>query len=215
VDEYLSEKEQVELIRRWWRENGWYLIGGAAVAAVGYFGYGQYQRYKTEQAEEASALYADLVAAIEDDAEYAAIAERLENEYGSTPYADQARLSVAREVLISDPERAIAELREVMSQTRDAELAMIARLRLARVLAYRQDYDGALAALDVAAAGQFEARIAEIRGDVHAAEGRHEQARAAYTDALTAPGSEALDRALVQMKLADLPSPESPLEGGA
>ena len=30
VDEYLSDNEQVERLRTWWRENGWFVIGGAA-----------------------------------------------------------------------------------------------------------------------------------------------------------------------------------------
>lgn len=206
MDEYLSEKEQIALIREWWSENGWYLVGGAAIAALGYFGYGQYQRYKTEQGEQAAAIYLDLRATLEDDREGAdALLARLENDYGSTPYEDQARLAIARDVLVSDPERAIAELRRVMSESDDPGLAMIARLRLARVLAYRQDYAGALEVLDIEEPGQFEARLSEIKGDVYAAQGESEAARTAYANALTAPGSESIDRTYVEMKLGDLP----------
>jgi hypothetical protein len=58
-----------------------------------------------------------------------------------------------------------------------------------------------MAVLDVEAPGMFEARIAEIRGDVHTARGELEQAREAYVQALTSLGSDALDRNFVQMKL--------------
>lgn len=212
MDEYLSEKEQIELIRQWWRENGWFLVGGAAVAALGYFGYGAYQRYQATQSEEAAALYLNLLETLEDDREGAdALLARLQDDYGSTPYEDQARLVIAREVLVSDPARAAAELRRVSNESDDPGVAMIARLRLARVLAYQGDYEAALATLDIDDSGEFAARLNEIKGDIHAAKGDMEAARIAYTNALTAPGAESIDRAFVEMKLSDLRSPD----GGA
>jgi hypothetical protein len=99
-----------------------------------------------------------------------------------------------------------------MEQTDDAELAMVARLRLARVLAYREQYQEALALLNVPQPGQFAGRIAEIRGDIHVALGETDAARTAYLEAMVAPGAELLDRSFLQMKLADLPgaAPEAP-----
>ena len=88
---------------------------------------------------------------------------------------------------------------------------MVARLRLARVLAYREQYQEALALLDVPMPGQFAGRIAEIRGDIHVALGETDAARTAYLEAIVTPGAELLDRNFLQMKLADLPGavPES------
>jgi hypothetical protein len=82
---------------------------------------------------------------------------------------------------------------------------MIARLRLARVLAYRDRGREALELLNVPEPGQFAGRIAEIRGDIHAALGETEAARTAYLEAMVAPGAELLDRGFLQMKLSDLP----------
>ena len=56
MDEFLTEKEQLERIKQWWRENGWFLIGGMAIAAIGYYGYYQYQAYRERNAEPAAAL---------------------------------------------------------------------------------------------------------------------------------------------------------------
>jgi predicted negative regulator of RcsB-dependent stress response len=95
---------------------------------------------------------------------------------------------------------------------------MVARLRLARVEAYRENYDTALAVLNVATPGQFAARIAEIKGDIHVALGQTDDARAAYIQALTGAGSDTLDRSYIQMKLNDLSTPrvsEVPTEGDA
>jgi hypothetical protein len=82
---------------------------------------------------------------------------------------------------------------------------MVARLRLARVLAYRDRAQEALAILDVPEPGQFAGRIAEIKGDIHVALGETDAARTAYLEAMVAPGAELLDRGFLQMKLSDLP----------
>lgn len=216
MDEYLSEKEQVEQIKQWWRDYGWYLVGGAAVSALGYLGWNQYNAYLDGIAEEAQALYTDFAAAIEEDRANAdELLARLRSEFEGSPYADQASLLAARHHLIRDTARAAEELRRVVETSRDDDLAMVARLRLARVEAYRENYDTALAVLDVGEPGLFAARIAEIRGDVLAARGELDQAREAYVRALTSPGADVLDRNFVQMKLNALkptpaPSPEAP-----
>ena len=39
VDEYLSEREQAEQLRRWLRENWIWLVAGVALTLGGYYGY--------------------------------------------------------------------------------------------------------------------------------------------------------------------------------
>lgn len=205
MNEYLTEKEQLELFREWWRDYGWYLVGGAAVAVLGYFGWNQYQAREQSIAEQAASLYIELQQAVEDDSpEAERILAELHAEHPDSPYAYQGSLLIARDVLISDPARATEELRHVMTTSSDTELAMVARLRLARVLAWRESFDDALALLQVAEPGRFAARISEIEGDIHVARGDATAARAAYERALADPGWETLDRNLLSIKLNDL-----------
>jgi predicted negative regulator of RcsB-dependent stress response len=217
VDEYLSEKEQIQRIKDWWNEYGWYLIGGMALSALGIFGWNQFQDYRHERATEAAALYQSMLKAVDGDEEEeaAGILTQLRDDYASSPYTDHAGLLMARELIVRDPERATEELRHVMESSADPGLAMIARLRLARVLAYREKYTEALGLLDVAEPGQFAASLQVIKGDIHAALGETDAARAAYTQALVAPGAESLDRNLLQMKLNRLkPAPSSEADDG-
>lgn len=215
MDEYLSEKEQIEAIKQWWRENGWYLIGGALLAGLGYLGYGQYQAWQDRLAEEAAALYQELKLDLADDdrAGAEALLERLESEHMGSPYLDQARFLIAEDNLIRDTDRAIAELAAVTEQSGDEALINIARLRLARVLAYDEQYERALATLNVPEPGEFAGRFSEVRGDVHVAMGNNDAAISAYTDALLGAANGSINREYLQLKLSDLIQAREPESG--
>jgi predicted negative regulator of RcsB-dependent stress response len=215
VDEYLSDKEQVERLRQWWRENGWFLIGGVALGLLGLYGYNQYFAYRDRQAEAASALYAAVKQEADDDdlAGAAAQFDAMRTQFPESVYTHQAAMLLASKELVSAPDAAAEKLRFTMEQSDDAELAMIARLRLARVLSYRGQHQEALTLLNVPEPGQFAGRIAEIRGDIHVALGETEEARTDYLQAMVAAGAELLDRGFLQMKLADLPGAAPPPGG--
>jgi predicted negative regulator of RcsB-dependent stress response len=207
VDEYLSDKEQAERLRAWWGENGWFLIGGVAIGLLAIYGYRQYFAYQDRQGEAAGVLYAAVKEAVEGDDTDAAETRfgELKADYPDHVYTHQAALLLARAEVVAAPDAAAEKLRETMEQSDDPELAMIARLRLARLLAYREQYDEALKLLDVETPGQFAGRISEIEGDIHVARGETDAARTAYLAALVASGAELLDRSFLQMKLEDLP----------
>lgn len=209
MDEFLSEKEQLEQIRQWWREYGWYMIGGVALGGALLFGWSQYQSYRQERIAAASAIYDELAVAVLDRAEVRAgeLLEELRAQFPTSPYTDQAGLMKASlDLDLQEPDAAVAELRRVIAQTADDELALIARLRLARVLLHLERYDEALAVVDGVDPGRFIARFNELRGDVYLAQGDPERARTAYLEAFNAEYADVLDRNTLQMKIDDLPA---------
>ena len=205
MDDYLSEKEQIERIRAWWKENGAWIIIGVGVGVLGLAGWNWWKAHKIGQAEQASAIYTTLTQAASAGRTGDARAEldRLTADYAGTPYADQGRLALAGAfVLAGEPAEAGSLLEEVMTRTSDPELALVARLRLARLLASTGEGDRALEIAGISDAGPFGSALAEVRVDVLAERGDVDGARAAYEEALegVAEGG-VIDEAFVRMKL--------------
>src|SRR5690606_17540475 len=182
----------------------------------GMFGWNQYRHYTDSRAEAAAALYLDLQDVLEDDDRTAAEAllTELRESYAGSPYTDQAGLLMAGAWLARDADRAVEELRYVIETSKDRELGLIARMRLARVLIFQSSAAEALDVLAVDNTGPFAAQFSEIQGDAHYALGDLDAAREAYSNALVAPGAEWLNRGFVEMKLDALEGPAAGTAGG-
>src|SRR5262245_8861139 len=61
MSEELTDKEQIELIKKWWQENGKFTLFSITAAIVLSFGWRYCQHAKTEEAAKSSALYEQLV----------------------------------------------------------------------------------------------------------------------------------------------------------
>jgi len=210
TEEYLTDDEQLEAVKRWTAENGPWLVGGLVLGLAGLFGYRYYNNHQNERALGAAAQFSDMAAALQhnDATKARQIADGLIKEYPSSPYADQAQLTIARLYVEQGQDaNAIPPLTQVMDNSKDAELKHIARLRLARVLIDQGKPDEALNTLS-GPAGAFSARYHDVRGDAFVAKKDLQQAVAEYKAALAegAAGGSA-DSALVALKIADLGLP--------
>src|SRR5690606_23235989 len=96
---------------------------------------------------------------------------------------------------------ALPIFRAVVRDSKDDELAHVARLRLARVLIQQGKHEEAVDLLKPEKAGAFAARVREVRGDALYAKGELEGARAEYAAALAANADTTTDRTLLEMKL--------------
>ncbi|CAN5262704.1 hypothetical protein BH24PSE2_BH24PSE2_19230 [soil metagenome] len=204
MDEYLSEKEQINALREWWRENGRWILSGIVIGVAVLVGWRMWNQHQTAQAEAASQIYGELLAAVESGRREAAETQRatLTQEYAGTPYAAQSGLAIAKLYMESgDVEAAVEALESVAAATGDEELAHIARLRLARAQLELDRLDRADEVLTGVDEGRFAPLYAELRGDILAARGDTAGARAAYQRALESADPGIVDRNLVQMKL--------------
>lgn len=207
MDEFQSEKEQIDEIRKWWKDNGNFVITGLVLGVVVLGGLNYWKSYKIRQAENASAIYNQLMEAAAASNLNAAtgFAGQLDEQYASTPYAIHGRMAMASlYVSNNEPERAAAELRDVISSTDDEGLEKIARLRLAKVLLMQDKADEALATLAAVEPAEFAPLYHEIRGDAFSARDEPEMARQEYQAALDTAQPGLIDRQFVEMKLNDL-----------
>ena len=207
VDEYLTDDEQAEALKSWWREN-WAWVFSGIVLGVGLLsGWAYYQRYTMQKSEAAAkALDEFATAQVLDKPKAEMLFKELTDKYAATPYAMQAQLLQAQQAVeANDLPRAETALRTVMANSKDAELAQIAKSRLARVLIAQGKGDDALALLDVAKSGAFAAQTHEIRGDALYAKQDMTGARAEYESALAAYKADGqADVSLLEYKLQDL-----------
>ena len=212
VDEYLSEREQAEQLRHWLRENWIWLVAGVALTVGGYYGYRAWESRQASRAIEAGQRFAamlDAIGASKRD-EGMRIAGELTGEYADTPYADQATLVLARlDVDSGDFAAAEKRLAAVAGASKDPDLRIVARLRLARVQLAQGRYEDALKTLDAVATPAVAARVLELKGDVRLAQGDRAAALAEWNKAKDAAAADPtagtqVDTELLQLKIDEL-----------
>ena len=94
-----------------------------------------------------------------------------------------------------------ADLAWVADSASESEYRTIARLRLAGLLLDEKKYDEALKQLDGVDGAEFQALAADRRGDVLMAQGKAEEAKAAYAKAWAAMDAKVDYRRVVEAKL--------------
>lgn len=211
VDEYLDEREQAEQLKQWFKENWLWMAAGIGLGLGGLYGWQGWNAYLDGKSQDAGQRFVAMLQAFDaaDQAQGRELAAEITSKYASTPYADQAVLVLARvDAEAGQLDDAAARLRQVMEQSKDAELALVARLRLARVQLAQGKQDAALATLDGAATPAVEAAVAELRGDALLAKGDQTAALIAYRQAMAAGTADAgtglVDAELLQLKIDEL-----------
>jgi predicted negative regulator of RcsB-dependent stress response len=206
VDDYLSEREQVDRIRQWWKENGAWIIVGIGGGILTLLAWNWWQGYQRDRAEQASAIYSVVVeAAVEDRIDEVRLGvERLQAAHGRSPYLQHGRLALAAALArAGEPRAAIEQLELVLGEARDPQLALVARLRLARLWLAENEDERALRLVREVEAGAFAPALLEVEGDVLTARGDVAGAREAYSQALAGAAAmgPVIDEEFVRLKL--------------
>lgn len=202
---YETEEEQVESIKKWWKENGRSVFAGAAIGLGAVFGWRWWLEQRQDVAEQASATFEQLLAqsGAQDSGTALALSQVVIKEFGSTPYAAFAPLVTAHtKYQKGDKDGARADLEQAIQKAPDPAIRAVAVLRLARILLDQGDAAGAAALLSrFPLTAGFSGDQAALSGDIALAQGDTAGARLAYTEALKKSPSSA---ALIQIKLDNL-----------
>ncbi len=206
---YETEEEQLDAVKRWWKENGQSTIIGLVLGVAIILGWNYWQDHKKAQTEQASALYGQLIVAVGADKKDSAekLAERIQSEYPKTEYAAYSSLLLAKlKVQQGDLPKAQALLKGIAAGT-DKELSNVAKIRLVRLMLASGEYEQGLQLIndvDPATSSSFSGNYDELVGDLYVALDRLDQARTAYQKAL----ENGYKSPLLQFKIDDLTSPE-------
>jgi len=203
---YETDEQQVEALKKWWKDNGNSIIAGILLGLGVIFGWRAWSDHRDDMAARASNIFDQLVVSVETgSAESAAKqAQTLHQEYGSTPYSPFAALMQARlHHQQGDSAAAAAALEQAIAQAPDAAIKTIAVLRLARLRISAGELDAAEQLLQQhPAPAPFGGEYAAVRGDIALGRGDTEAARSAYQQAIAEQTGNA---DLVQLKLENLP----------
>ena len=185
---YETEEEQVEAIKKWWKENGISVFTGILLGVALLGGWRWWQTHSDQQAQLASGIYEQVLFSLENKQVKQAhdLAGQLLSDYSGSPYAVLAVLNLARQDLDDgDIDSSHARLQWVIDQNGDInELTHIARLRKARLFLSQEKLSEANALIEGISISKFKGAYAELRGDVALAQGQIDAARTAYIEAL-------------------------------
>ncbi len=213
-----EEQEQLDTLKAWWRDHGNKVINLALAAALVAAGISGWKWWQDRQSVGAGALYGQLQEAVEkrDVKTVRDTAVELAEKYDGTVYAGMGALLAARvQMDAGDAKNAKAQLAWAAEKANDPALRDLARLRLAGLLLDDKAYDEALKQLSKDPEASFVVRFAELKGDIYAAQGKADEARAAYQVAISkldskggvdtpATQREGMYRELMQIKLDSL-----------
>jgi predicted negative regulator of RcsB-dependent stress response len=166
-----------------------------------------YQYWQRNQATQAAALYEQVerVVGTADASRIDQVFKDMQQGFPSTVYAHQAGLLVARHYYTSgNADAAKAALTWVADKAPDAGYQAIARLRLAGMLIEAKSFDDALAQLNSAFPVNFEALVADRKGDLFLLQDNKTQAIVEYEKAYKLIDERTEYRRLVEVKLNSL-----------
>lgn len=203
--DFETEEQQLEAIKKWWKENSTMIITGVAFGVTAIFGWQYYQKQSLLHADKASIIFEQVLS----DSQNPAMANdqltrvnTLEAEFSNTPYASLSALILAKQQLATGEfSKAQQQLQWVVDNARQDELKYIAKIRLARLFLSTQQEDQALYLLGHTYPESFNAMVFELKGDVLLSQGKVDLARTEYTKALSLTAN---TNRWLQMKLDDI-----------
>lgn len=203
----LEEQERIDALKDWWEKWRTLIYVGVAAFLLGIAGLQGWKYYQAKQQQEAEVLFksvektAQEVAASKEYKKLSEAATAMAGQYPKSFQATDAQLLAAKSAFdAGDLAAARTHLQWIVDNGRDS-YKQIARVRLAAVLLDEKKFEDALKLLDSVKDEGFVAMAADLRGDVFAAQGKKDEARAAYQLAVEKSGDRGALKSVSQAKL--------------
>lgn len=206
MDNYETEEQQVEAIKKWWGENYkmviFFTVIGLGSIVVGQ----QWKQNQVVQAQTASVEYDHILDVVKANKEES-IKQQVEtmlNDYPEYTYAPLSAMLEAKHMIsagkLSDAEK---KLQWVIDNSKAHNLQHISRIRLATLMSEQGKNEEALKLLNVEQ-GKFKASYLEVKGDILVELKRIDEARSAYDQALESYAAIGANAQILRVKRNDL-----------
>ncbi len=126
---YETDEEKVEVIKKWWKDNGLSVIAGTVLGLGAIYGWRFWTDYRDNVAGQASSAFEQLLSEDPMTQPEAVVkqADALKKEFGSTPYAGLSDLIAAKALYrAGDAAAAMRALRDAIAHAPEPALARIA-----------------------------------------------------------------------------------------
>ena len=204
---YMTEEEQIEALKKWWKKYSNTIIITFSLILLVLAGY-KYWNWNRENTQLlASNTYEHMMFSFsnQESDKVKSYANKLIDDYSGTIYADVAHLTLAKQFIDKgEVTQGKEELQHVINQGNTKAIKQIASIRLARVLLSEKKYNQALKQLEDVKYESFQPMISELRGDIYAATGKYPQAYTAYKEAIAAAQSQGIGNLFLELKTSEL-----------
>lgn len=209
MDSYLTEQQQLEQLKLWWKKQGKWVISLIVLLAITSTGWQIWRHHREKMLEHASDHYEWLLDGVVTNNPLVVQAQTryILRRYPHTPYALMAALMQARQLVYeNDLGGAEEKLGWVLEHANNRSLKQVARLRMARVMLAEGKHKKALELLKKVDDNNYFPTVESLKGDIYRVMKEKEKAREAYQKAAQALSNQETAQPLLQMKLDDLAS---------
>lgn len=200
----MSDKEQIQIVKSWWKEYGYYILFSMLIFIVAKFGWDRFQQYKHLHMEQASVIYTQMLDTIDQKKleESKLFGERLIKNYSNSTYASFAALMLAKDaVQAGNLKLAQEKLQFVVKKSPSDILRQLALIREARVLIAMGKPNEAINLLTSSDNKNYMAEVSETFGDALLALGKTDEAEKAYRKAKHINADKVPQSPLLKMKM--------------
>jgi len=201
----MTDKEQIDMIKKWWNDYGKTLAIAIIIGLALGFGWRYWKSYTIKKAEQASSLFEHVMTASSNKDYKSAdeYAQQLESNYKRTVYASMAALIQASDAVKQNKlNEALSKLQWVIANAKVDSIKQTARLRAARILLAQNKTADALTLIQTIDDKAFQPSIEIVKGDIYSKIGNKEKAQLAYQAANTALKATGGQDPVLQMKIA-------------
>ena len=186
MEVYQTEEQQITMLKEFWKKNKMVIFLFTIVLCTSLFGNHVWRNYVAQRNEKASNIYQDILIAMQgvDIPKVKEKGELLLKDYKKTPYAALSAMILAK-VAIDEQDMvgAIDKLRMVIASSNKTSLLYIAKIKLARLLYAKGEYQAALQELGEAP-NDYKIMYEELKGDIYLSLNELTKAREAYKNAM-------------------------------